>query len=378
MNVVVYLLKRSQGNKMVKLTIIDIANLSGVSKSTVSRVINNDKHVSEKTRKKVLDITKKMGYLPDNIARSLITKKTFTIGLIIPDIMNPFYSETSKIIEDTLRRHGYSLIICNTNNQSILQNKYLNILIQRRVDGIIFGSVKTNDTKIIKFAEQGLPYITYHRSLSNKNSNFVMSDDIEGIRIAVNHLTDLGHRDIAYISGPTSFSTALNRLKGFIESRDSFNLNNDSNFIQEGGFSESKSWKATKKLLSLTNPPTAIIAANDLMAISALDCILQHGLSVPGDISLIGYDNINLASHARIQLTTVSVAKKKMAKLSAELLVKKIMDKKDDSTTIQVKLKPKLIFRKTTGEVNKKSNRINQQMKTEEPLYQHLKKEAEK
>ena len=114
------------------------------------------------------------------------------------------------------------------------------------------------------------------------------------------------------------------------------------------------------------------------MAISALDCILQHGLSVPGDISLIGYDNINLASHARIQLTTVSVAKKKMAKLSAELLVKKIMDKKDDSTTIQVKLKPKLIFRKTTGEVNKKSNRINQQMKTEEPLYQHLKKEAEK
>lgn len=341
---------------MVKFTIIDIANLAGVSKSTVSRVINNDKHVKKETRNRILNIINKMGYVPDNVARSLITKKTLTIGLIIPDIVNPFYSETSKIIEDTLRKLGYSLIICNTNNQSNLQKKYLNILIQRKVDGIIFGSVKKNDKNIIKFAEQGLPYIAYHRSLTNNNSNFVTSDDIQGIKIAVKHLTDLGHKDIAYISGPTSFSTGLNRLKGFIESRNLFNLNNDSNFIQEGGFSENKSWQATKKLLSLTNPPTAIIAANDLMAISSLDCILQHRLSVPKDVSLIGYDNINLASHARIQLTTISVAKKKMAKLAAELLVKKIIEKKVDANVIQIELEPKLILRKTTGKVNAKKH----------------------
>jgi len=337
---------------MVKLTIIDIANMAGVSKSTVSRVINKDKHVSEETRQKVLGIIKKLGYVPDNVARSLITKKTYTIGLIIPDIVNPFYSETSKIIEDTIRKLGYSLIICNTNNQSTLQNKYLNILIQKKVDGIIFGSVKTNDTGIVKFAEQEVPYITYHRSLASNNSNYVISDDIEGIKIAVNHLTNLGHKDIAYISGPTSFSTGLNRLKGFIESREIFNLNNDSNLIQEGGFSENKSWQATKKLLNLSNPPTAIIAANDLMAISALDCILHHGLTVPKDLSLIGYDNINLASHARIQLTTVSVAKKNMAKLAAELLIKKIIGKNNEQKTIQVKLKPRLILRKTTDKVN--------------------------
>ena len=114
-----------------------------------------------------------------------------------------------------------------------------------------------------------------------------------------------------------------------------------------------KSWLATKKLLNSTNPPTAIIAANDLMAISALDCILQHGFSVPKDISLIGYDNINLASHARIQLTTISIAKKKMANLAAELLVKKIMGKKEESKKIQIKLTPKLILRKTTDKVNR-------------------------
>lgn len=341
---------------MMKLTIIDIANIAGVSKSTVSRVINRDKFVKKETRDKVLKVIDELGYIPDNVARSLITKKTFSIGLIIPDIVNPFYSETSKIIEETLRKLGYSLIICNTNNQSNLQNRYMNILLQRKVDGIIFGSVKTNDKKIISFAEQGLPYVTYHRCFSVNNSNFVISNDIEGIKIAVKHLADLGHKDIAYISGPTSFSTGLNRLKGFVESRSMFNINNDSHLIQEGGFSEKKSWQATKRLLNLTNPPTAILAANDLMAISALDCILQHGLSVPKDISLIGYDNINLASHARIMLTTVSVTKKKMARLAAELLVKKIIERKEDPSIVQMELEPKLILRMTTAKANKNNN----------------------
>jgi LacI family transcriptional regulator len=337
---------------MLKSTIIDVSNIARVSKSTVSRVINKDKHVSKKTRETVLSVINKLGYVPNNIARSLITKKTYTIGLIIPDIMNPFYSETSKIIEGTLRKLGYSLIICNTNNYTSLQNKYLSILLQRQVDGIIFGSVKTNDVNIINYAEKGLPYITYHRRLSDNKSNFVISDDIEGIKIAVKHLNDLGHRRIAYISGPTSFSTGFNRLKGFIEARNIFCLHNYNDFIQEGGYSENKSWQATKKLINLTTPPTAIIAANDLMAISALDCILHHGFSVPKDISLIGYDNINLASHARIQLTTISVAKKNMAKLVAELLVTQIINKKQKPSLVQVQLKPKLILRKTTGKIS--------------------------
>lgn len=341
---------------MIKMTIVDIANIAGVSKSTVSRVINKNKLVKKETRDRVLKVIDELGYVPNNVARSLITKKTLSVGLIIPDIVNPFYSETSKIIEETLRKLGYSLIICNTNNQSNLQNRYMDILLQRKVDGIIFGSVKTNDRKVIKFSEQGLPYITYHRHLTNNNSNFVISDDIEGIKVAVKHLVGLGHKDIAYISGPTSFSTGLNRLKGFIESRKLFKINNDRDFIQEGDFSEKKSWQATKRLLSLTNPPTAILAANDLMAISALDCILQHGLSVPKNISLIGYDNINLASHARIMLTTVSVTKKKMARLAAELLIKKIVEREKDPSIVQMELEPKLILRMTTAKVNKNNN----------------------
>jgi LacI family transcriptional regulator len=332
----------------MKLTIKDIANLSGVSKSTVSRVINKKKYVSKKNREKVLSIINELGYIPDNIARSLITKKTYTIGLMIPDITNPFYSETAKIIENTIRKLGYSLIICNTENRHDLQNKYIDILEQKRVDGIIFGSVRINDSNINNLSAQGLPYITYHRKLENKNSNYVISDDTIGIKIAVKHLVDLGHKNIAYISGPTEFSTGINRLKGFIEARNIFNLNNSNNLIREGGYSEYQSWQVTKEIINLTPRPSAIIAANDLMAISALDCILHHGLSVPKDISLIGYDNINLASHARIQLTTISIDKKDMAKKTANLLIKEIINKKNSSKLIQIKLKPKLIVRKTT------------------------------
>lgn len=332
----------------MKLTIKDIANLSGVSKSTVSRVINKKKYVSKKNREKVLSIINELGYIPDNIARSLITKKTYTIGLMIPDITNPFYSETAKIIENTIRKLGYSLIICNTENRHDLQNTYIDILEQKRVDGIIFGSVRINDSNINNLSAQGLPYITYHRKLKNNNSNYVISDDIIGIKIAVKHLVDLGHKNIAYISGPTEFSTGINRLKGFIEARKIFNLNNSNNLIKEGGYSEYQSWQVTKEIINLTPRPSAIIAANDLMAISALDCILHHGLSVPKDISLIGYDNINLASHARIQLTTISIDKKNMAKKTANLLIKEIIYKKNSSKLIQIKLKPRLIVRKTT------------------------------
>lgn len=332
----------------MKLTIKDIANLAGVSKSTVSRVINKKKYVNKKSRERVLNIINETGYMPSNIARSLVTNKTYTIGLIIPDITNPFYSETAKIIEDTLRKLGYSLIICNTDNRSDLQNDYINILKQRKIDGIIFGSVRINDTKVSNLSVQGLPYITYHRKLANENSNYIVSDDITGIKISVKHLVDLGHKNIAYVSGPISFSTGIDRLKGFIEARKIFNLNNSNDLIKKGGYSEKQSWKITKEIINLTPRPTAIIAANDLMAISAFDCILHHGLSVPKDISLIGYDNINLASHARIQLTTVSVDKKNMAKKAATLLIKETTDKKNGSKLIQIKLKPKLIVRKTT------------------------------
>lgn len=333
----------------MKFTIKDVANFAGVSTSTVSRVINNQKYVSKSNKEKVLKIINTLNYIPNNIARSLITKKTYTLGLIIPDITNPFYAETAKIIEDTSRKLGYSVIICNTADRANLQNKYIDILRQKSVDGIIFGSVKTRDLNINNLFSQGIPYITYHRKLDNKNTNYVISDNISGTKMAVRYLTTLGHKNIAYISGPSSFSTGIDRLKGFIEARKEFNINQSDTLIKEGGYSREKSWQITKELIHLTPRPTAIIAANDLMAISALDCILRHKLTVPKDISIIGYDNISIAAHERIQLTTVSVDLENMAKKTATSLINKIINRKGNFKPVHLILKPKLIIRKTTA-----------------------------
>ncbi|MCK8827411.1 LacI family transcriptional regulator [Natroniella acetigena] len=333
----------------MKVTIEDIAKVASVSVSTVSRVLNNKKYVSEDTRKKVLEVVKELDYRPDNIARSMITKRTNTIGLVIPDLTNPFYAETSKVIVDVAREYGFSTIICNTDNQSGLrQEEYIDTLQQKRVDGIIFGSVRTKEQSLNKLNAADIPYITYHRRLEEDDSNFVVSDDINGIYNAVEYLASLGHQHIGYISGPRCFSTSTERLRGFLKARKDFSIKSDPQLIKDGGYSEEQAWEATQELLELKIRPTAILAANDLMALSALDCCLSFDLSVPDDISIMGYDDITLSSHARINLTTVSVKPKIMAKKATKLFIEKKL-KKSEEKAIQVTLEPKLTIRKTTA-----------------------------
>lgn len=232
----------------MKVTIKDIARIAEVSVATVSRVINNKKYVSEDTRKKVLEVIDRLDYKPDNIARSMITKKTDTIGLVIPELTNPFYAETSQIIVDTARQYGFSTMIYTTDNQSGLQQgeEYINILLQKQIDGIIFGSVRTEENCLSKLDSKDLPYITYHRRLMSEDSNFVVTDDKQGIYDAVEYLVNLGHSSIGYISGPHQFSTSISRLQGFLEVREHFGLDTRPQLIKDGAFSEEQAWKATK------------------------------------------------------------------------------------------------------------------------------------
>jgi LacI family transcriptional regulator len=335
----------------MKVTIKDIANVAGVSTATVSRVLNDKDYVSNETKEKVLKVIDDLEYKPDSIARSMITKKTNTIGLLIPDLTNPFYAETSKYIVNIARKHGFSTIICNTEDKVNQEKEYINILSQKRVDGIILGSVRTKEKWLANLENEGLPYITYHRRLQTDDSNFVVSDDEKGIFNAIKHLVELGHKSIGYISGPSYFSTSVERLKGFLKARSHFDLNNDPRLIKDGGYSEKQAWEATKKLLNSPSTPSAILAANDIMALAALDCCLEFDFSVPEDISIMGYDNIPLSSHARIQLTTVSVKPKIMAEKTTELFINKIIEKETE-IPIQHVLEPELIVRNTTAHNN--------------------------
>lgn len=330
-------------------TIKDIARRANVSDATVSRVINNSPNVKPQTREKVQRVIEELNYYPNSLARGMKSKKTYSIGLLLADITNPFYAETAKTIIERASRHGYSIILCTTNNEITEQQKYIDVLLQRKVDGFIFASVHWKDSSLSAVMRAGMPYVLYNRKTSiNKDLNYVVLDNELGAYLAVEHLYKLGHRRIALIRGPHTFSTGKERYNGYLKALMDFGLPHDEKIIVQGKYSEKESYDSAMKLLNSKNPPTAIFASNDLMALRAYDAALSCGLSVPRDIALVGFDDIEMASHRAIGLTTVSQNRNMMAEIAFETL-KNIIENGSFQQPVQVVLKPLLTVRDTCG-----------------------------
>jgi LacI family transcriptional regulator len=334
---------------MPMTTIKDIARRAGVSEATVSRVINDAPLVKPETRARIIAIINELGYYPNSLARGMRSKKTNSIGLLLADITNPFYAETAKTIIEIAGRHDYSIILCNTNNDLREQQKSIEVLLQKKVDGFIFASVHWTDPTLKTVIASDTPYILYNRKTSqSENANYVVLDNEMGAFIAVEHLYKLGHRRIALIRGPHGFSTGRERTSGYVKALKAFGLQHDEKLVVQGKYSEKQSFDAAKKLLLADNPPTAIFASNDLMALSALEAIFSSGQKVPDDIALVGFDDIEIASHSAIQLTTVSQNRNLMAEIAIDSL-RKIIRKENVQLPIQIVLKPMLAVRKTSG-----------------------------
>jgi LacI family transcriptional regulator len=323
-------------------TIKDIARKAGVSGATVSRVINNMANVKPETRSRVLKAIEELNYYPNSLARGMRSKKTNSIGLLVADITNPFYAETAKTIIEAAGRFNYSIILCNTNNDLLEQQKYIDVLLQRKVDGLIFASVHYKDPSLTPVAASQIPYILYNRRMADSDGiNYVVLDNELGALIAVEHLYGLGHRRIAFIRGPNTFSTGRERLNGYIQALDKFKIPYDGSIVVQGKYSEKQSYNAVKKLLSAEKRPDAIFASNDLMALSAMEAIMSSGLKIPDDIAVVGFDDIEIASHSAIQLTTVSQNRKMMAEIAIDSL-RKMIQKEARHLPTQVILKPVL------------------------------------
>jgi LacI family transcriptional regulator len=339
--------------KIMPYTLKDVAALAGVSIATASRVINGKPGVKPATRTKILDVARELNYLPDQLAKGMKTKRTNTIGLVVADITNPFYSYTAKIIEMKARAHNYTVIVGNTNNNSTIEHDIITNLRERKVDGFIFASVELHDKPVRQLIQSGAPCITYHRHLEGYQGNFIGSDESEGVSLATQHLYDLGHRRIGFISGPRIFSTGRERLRSFLETSRTFAIESPDYLIKEGGYEITKTRTCVNEILSLPEPPTAIFAANDLMALQVLDCVLEAGYRVPDDISIVGYDDIAIASHHSIQLTTVNVHAKQCAELVIETLINIIEGLRPAGEHTKTLLKPELKVRESTAKPRK-------------------------
>jgi LacI family transcriptional regulator len=329
------------------ITIKDIAKRAGVSYATVSRALNNHPEINIETRKRITRIAAEIGYQPNAIARGLVKRETNTIGLLIPDITNPFYPEVARGVEDAANETGYTIFLCNTNWNQQREEHYLNVLRQKQVDGVIIAPASEKPEhlkKVISYWVKNMVFIS-RANLGSVTS--VLIDNVRGGHLAGEYLIAKGYQRIAFVGGLNDTSSNQERFQGYQEALEAAGRQLDPAYIVGGDFKRESGHQATKGLLQLDLRPDAIFAANDLLALGAIQAIREEGLRMPEDIAVIGFDDIEFASLPEIQLTTVTQPKYDMGKLALQTLVMQI---KGDERVIprKIMLEPDLICRKTT------------------------------
>jgi LacI family transcriptional regulator len=324
----------------------DIAQMAGVSKATVSMVINKkDSSISEETRKRVLEIAKEMKYIPNSIARSLSTNKSGTIGVILPDITNPFFSEMARAIEDEAERLEYNLMICNTDNDTCKEQKYIQLLISKLIDGIIFMSGGKSNESINILKTNNVPFVLVDRYIDGYIDDYgVFCLNKQGVEDGIKYLHANGKRKIVFVKGRENLEVSKQRLDGYICAMKNYGIY-DEKYIFEGDFNIEGGKVATEKILSCFDDLDAIFYSNDMMALGGMKILLRNGYRIPRDISVIGFDNIQISAVMEPELTTISQPIYEMGKKACSILIDVING--DVPTEKQVYFNTKLIIRGT-------------------------------
>ena len=333
----------------MRTTMKDVAKAAGVHSSTVSRVINGNPNISQATAEKVLLAIKKLDYTPNALARSLKTKKLQTFGMLIPDIANPFFAGLARGVEDRANEYGYNVILCNTDDCLEKEIIYLRLLAERCVEGLILATAKIRDKSIIELERSQFPYIMLSRNIKGLQENSISIDDIAGGYLATQYLIGLGHRKIGHITGPYNTTAALDRIKGYKRALLNYGIPFNKKYIGEGDFRIKGGYSVMNHFLALKDPPTAVFTANDLLAVGAIEAIRENGYDVPSDFSIVGFDDIRLASYLSPSLTTVRQPMIEMGSLAINKLLERIEHKLSHKNIL---IKPELIKRKSCRNIS--------------------------
>ncbi|MFA9499973.1 substrate-binding domain-containing protein [Mannheimia sp. E30BD] len=331
-------------------TMKDIARLAQVSTSTVSHVINNSRFVSEEIRQKVQRVVKELNYTPSALARSLKVNETKTIGMLVTATSNPFFAEVMAGVERYCQQNHYNLIIATTNGDAERLQHHLQTFIQRKVDGLLLmcGDARLNVDESLNIP---LPTVVLDWWFTELNADKIFENSTSGGYLATKTLIDAGHSKIAIITGSLKKSLAKNRLEGYKKALAEANIPLNPNWIIESHFDFAGGVEGMNKLLAQPEKPTAVFACSDTIALGAYQAIWQHGLSVPKDISIIGYDDIELAKYLSPPLSTISQPKAELGQLAVETLLKRIRSQTTDFQTIM--LEPELVLRNSIQTINK-------------------------
>ncbi|PKV89277.1 LacI family DNA-binding transcriptional regulator [Streptomyces sp. TLI_146] len=327
-------------------SIKDVAARAGVSVATVSRVLNSHPSVSPEARARVLAAVDALGYRPNAVARSLRTDQTRTLGLVISDVLNPYFTELARSVEEEARALGYSVIIGNADERPELQDHHVRTLLDRRIDGLLVSPTDGGSPLMLDAARAGTPMVFVDRWIPGVDVPVVRADGRAAIRDLVAHLYGLGHRRLAIIAGPAATTTGSERVEAFRDALREHRLALPEACIGHGDFQADSGRRSTEAFLALPEPPEVVFAADNLMALGALDAIRAHGLRVPHDIGLAAFDDIPWFVHTDPPITAIAQPTKELGRAAVRALVDRIEGRPPQSVTLPARL----VARSSCGE----------------------------
>lgn len=331
----------------MKATIYDVAKEAGVSIATVSKVINGKGKISEETRGSVLAIMDRMDYQPSVIASALTGKKTFTLGLLVPDISNPFFAEIARAIEDQSQRYGYSVVMCSTDNKDDKVERYIALLLQKSVDGIIIATGIDKINILEQLLSKRIPVVLLAREMPLVAVNTVVVDDYVGGSMAANHLLELGHKRMAVLGESAKVVSSRERIRGFRQTMEDEQIPFREEWLKYCDYRIEDGKLKALELLQTEDRPTAIFACNDMLAVGALQAAKEAGVKVPEELSIVSFDNTILATVTDPQLTTIAQPMDYMGKAVVDLIVDELKGSK--SIKQRTVLRPELLIRESTA-----------------------------
>lgn len=334
----------------MKTTIKEIASAAGVSIATVSKVVNGkDCNISAATRQRVLKTINELNYVPNRIASSMVTKNTYTIGLLIPDITNPFFPEIARGVEDYANKAGYQVVLCNSDNDLKKESEYIHMFQEKMVDGIIITSSasRASEEHSRNYMKIGIPIITVDRDMKDcKTQGKILVDNTKGAFEAVSYMIGKGYKKILHLSGSMNSIPSIQRFNGYKKALKHCNIGFNSDLYFEGTYDVDSGYKGIKEVINKKIDFDSVFCGNDLIAIGAMKAIKELGLKIPKDIGIMGFDNIYISELVTPSLSTVKQPNYNMGYKAAQLLINAI--KNPSKTEGEVVLETELIIREST------------------------------
>jgi LacI family transcriptional regulator len=332
------------------VTIKDVARASGVSAMTVSRVINGSDRVSPETKQRVEQAIAELGYIPSRLARGLIRQKTGTFALIVPDVANPFFTLIVRGAEDVARRAGYRILLCDTRADLTIEREVIEEMLAHRVDGIAIAPVSDRSKPHLQRLDAyGVQFVLIDRTVSGVESDVVLGDNVAGARRLVEHLIGLGHRRIGFIMESDDVSTARDRRAGYEAALAAAGIELDASLVVSATADPDGGLEGMRPLLDLPDPPTAVFAVNNLVAVGAIEAVRAAGLEVPDDIAIVCFDDIEHASRLYPFLTVMAQPAETLGTLGTQLLLERIEGRAPAQPRVVV-LPAQFVVRRSCGD----------------------------